>query len=127
MTIPPPAAPVPEDDPFIDWHSDARAVMDDYANDMAYRHIAGTQLELLRAAAAGPVPAAGVEACFAEHCRRAGAAGMTEHTFTAASFTGFLVARALLAPEPGGGYALTSIGRGFLDFVETRRLPDRPL
>jgi hypothetical protein len=120
-------APVPEDDPFIDWHSDARGIMDDYANDMAYRHIAGTQLELLRAAAGAPVTAAQLEACFVEHCRRAAAAGMSEHAFTAASFTGFLVARALIAPTEDGGYALTSIGRTFLDFVEERHLPDRPL
>ena len=119
--------PVPEDDPFIDWHSDARGIMDDYANDMAYRHIAGTQLELLRAASKGPVSPANVEACFAEHCRRAAAAGMNEHAFTDASFIGFLVARALIAASPDGGYALTSIGRTFLDFVEERHLPDRPL
>lgn len=127
MTIPPPADAVPEDDPFIDWHSDARAIMDDYANDMAYRHIAGTQLELMSEAANGPVLASRIDACFAEHCRRAGAAGMSEHAFTAASFTGFLTARALLAPQPDGSYALTSIGRTFLDFVEERGLPNRPL
>ncbi len=127
MTIPPPPDAVPEDDPFIDWHSDARAIMDDYANDMAYRHIAGTQLELLRAAAAGPVSAAHVEASFIEHYRRAANAGLTAQAFTSTSFTGFLVARALIAAGPAGGYALTSIGRTFLDFVEERNLPDRPL
>lgn len=120
-------APVPEDDPFIDWHSDARGVMDDYANDMAYRHIAGTQLELLRAAAEAPVSAEQVEACFIEHYRRAVNANLTAQAFTSVSFTGFLVARALIAATGDGGYALTSIGRTFLDFVEQRHLPDRPM
>ena len=120
-------APVPEDDPFIDWHSDARGIMDDYANDMAYRHIAGTQLELLRAAADGPVSAEQVEACYIEHYLRAANANLTTQAFTSVSFTGFLVARALIAPTDDGGYALTSIGRTFLDCVEDRHLPDRPL
>jgi site-specific recombinase XerC len=122
--------PRAEDDPHLDWHSDARGIMDAFANDMTYRTIAGTQVELLRAAARvdpASIPEATVAACFEEHRRRGAEAGTVEAAHSVEDFVRYLTARAMLRADPAGGYAITSVGRDFLRFVEERDLPDRPL
>lgn len=128
MTTPP--APRAEDDPHLDWHSDARGIMDAFANDMAYRTIAGTQIQLLRYAAAAdpaPIPASEAAACFEEHRMRCTDVDTTQAAATLEVFVTFLTARAMLRDDPSGGYAITSIGRDFLRFIEERELPDKAL
>ena len=122
------AAPRDEDDPFIDWHSDARGIMDSFANDMAYRAIAGTQVVLLRRALAAlpeSLPVAAVDECFRAHVDACAAASSDPGTVEV--FVGFLLDRVMLRAVPTGGYALTSIGRGFLQHMEEHQLPERPL
>lgn len=122
------STPRAEDDPHLDWHSDARGIMDAFANDMAYRSIAGTQVTLLlRAAAAdpGPIPASEAVVCFEEHVRLCGA-DEAQATASVDEFVRFLTARALLRVD-AQGYAITSVGRDFLRFVEERGLPPRSL
>jgi len=118
----------PAEDPLLDWHSDARMVMDAYANEVAYRQIAGTQIEILRRAAAldAPIPTADVVTLFEEHCRLCTAAGAPAAAFTQASFVGFLTARVLLKPD-AGGFVITSIGRDFIRFIDDRDFPPRSL
>ncbi|MEI6666149.1 MAG: hypothetical protein WCL53_08375 [Chloroflexota bacterium] len=122
--------PRPEDDPHLDWHSDARGIMDSFANDMAYRTIAGTQVQLLRYAAAAdpaPIPASEAAACFEEHRTRCTDVGTERTAGSLEVFVKFLTARAMLRNDASGGYAITSIGRDFLRFIEERSLPDPDL
>lgn len=124
------STPRAEDDPHLDWHSDARAIMDAFANDIAYRHIAGTQVELLRyAAAADPasIPATEAEACYAEHRRLCTDIDTEQAVGSIEEFVRFLVARAMLRTDADGSLAITSIGRDFLRFIEERDLPDKAL
>jgi hypothetical protein len=102
--------------------------MDAYANEIAYRQIAGTQVELLRRAATlgEPISASEVATLFAEHRQLCAAAGRNDLAFTAESFVGFLTARALIKPE-AGGYVITSVGRDLLYFIDERGLPPRTL
>lgn len=122
--------PRAEDDPHLDWHSDARAIMDNFANDIAYRHIAGTQVELLRyAAAADPasIPPTQADACYAEHRRLCTDIDTEQAVGSIEEFVRFLTARAMLRTDADGSLAITSIGRDFLRFIEERALPDKAL
>jgi len=124
------STPRAEDDPHLDWHSDARAIMDAFANDIAYRHIAGTQVTLLRyAAAADPasIPTTEAEACFTEHRRLCTDVDTERAVGSIEEFVRFLVARAMLRQDADGSLAITSIGRDFLRFIEERDLPDKAL
>lgn len=125
-----------EDDPHLDWHSDARGTMDAFANDIASRQIAGTAVALLRRAAAvlpAALPEADALECFEAHRALCAAAGVEPGT--AASFAGWLVSRVLLRAIPGdegaegreGGYAITSVGLDFLRYIERESIPERPL
>lgn len=122
--------PRPEDDPHLDWHSDARGIMDSFANDMAYRTIAGTQVQLLRyAAAADPaaIPASEAAACFEEHRTRCTDVDTERAAGSLDVFVQFLTARAMLRSDASGGYAITSIGRDFLRFMDERGLEEPDL
>jgi hypothetical protein len=116
----------PSEDPLLDWHSDARMTMDAYANEVAYRQIAGTQLELLRRAAGGAVPAAEAGTLYEEHRRLCSAAGWDDRAFTRESFVGFLTSRVLLKRD-GDGYVITSVGRDLIRFIDDRALPAKGL
>lgn len=120
--------PRDEDDPHLDWHSDARGTMDAFANDIASRQIAGTQVALLRRAAA-VLPAALPETdaldCFQAHRARCAAAGLDPGT--AKAFFGWLIARVMLRAVAEGGYTTTSIGLDFLRYIEREATPERPL
>jgi hypothetical protein len=118
----------PSDDPLLDWHSDARLTMDAYANEVAYRQIAGTQVELLRRAAAGDgaIPATEVATLFAAHSELCKTTGQHDLAFTVNSFVGFLTARALLKAE-ADGYVITSVGRDLLNFIDDRGFPPKAL
>ncbi len=122
--------PRAEDDPHLDWHSDARGIMDAFANDMTYRTIAGTQVQLLRyagAAAPAPIPASEAAACFEEHLARCTEVDTAQAAGSLEDFVKFLTARALLRNDASGGYAITSLGRDFVRFIEEQSLPDPAL
>jgi hypothetical protein len=102
--------------------------MDAYANEVAYRQIAGTQIELLRRAAAlgTSLPEGDVAMLYAEHRERCLAAGRSDLAFTAESFVGFLTARVLLKPDLNG-FVITSVGRDLLHFIDARGFPPKAL
>jgi hypothetical protein len=118
----------PAEDPLLDWHSDARMIMDAYANEVAYRQIAGTQLDLLRRAAdlGAAIPASDVMSFFEKHRRLCAAAGSPGAAFTAESFVGFLTARVLLKPD-SDGFLITSVGRDFIRFIDDHGFPPKGL
>ncbi len=112
---------------MLDWHSDARVIMDSYANDIAYRQIAGTQIELLRLGErAEGIAAAEVAVLFERHVQRCGETGHLDLAFTRESFVGFLVSRVLLRASDNR-YVTTTVGHGMLQYIDERELPDKAL
>jgi hypothetical protein len=93
------------------------------ARGMTGQQIFGTQLAVLRTLdTSGALPEVALNGLYQEHVRRATAAGFPPLSFLA--WIGFLVDRRLVIMDNQGRYAITVMGRAFLQFANNTGLTE---